>query len=99
MGFIEDIGVNLFLLDLVLDIDRLRAMLDGPWSFFKDLVVFKAPVGLQRTVDMVFDEMTIWVQLHNVPLAFMIVPIIQSIGGKLGKVLEVEIGEDGRWKM
>lgn len=36
-----------------------------------------------------------WVQCHNVPLAFMNADIIQTIGDRIGQVLEVESGEDG----
>lgn len=47
---------------------------------------------------MIFDEMSIWVQCHNIPLAFMHAPIIHSIGEHIGRVLEVEVGVEGRCK-
>lgn len=63
--------------------------------FFKDLIIFKAPRGLQNPSDLVFKEMDIWVQCHNVPLAFMHAPIIHSIGERIGRVLEVDSGLEG----
>ncbi|XP_073153566.1 uncharacterized protein [Henckelia pumila] len=93
---IEVIGENLFLLDFASLIDRRHALYDGPWTFFKDLVIFKAPLGLQKPNDMVFEEVPIWVQVHNIPIAFMHSKIIRNIAERLGRVLEIDSGEDGR---
>lgn len=63
--------------------------------FFKDLVIVKAPNGFQQAAKMVFDELPIWVQCHNLPLAYMHATILKNVGGRLGKVLEIEASEDG----
>lgn len=34
------VGENLFSLDCKSPIDKNRALTDGPWNFFKDLVIF-----------------------------------------------------------
>lgn len=75
--------------------DRLHSILDGPWNFFKDLVVFKEPTGLQNPAFMSFDEILIWIQCHNVPWAFMNAAIIRNIGERLGRIVEIDAGEDG----
>lgn len=93
---IDVIGENLFQLDFLSEADRRHCLMDGPWSFFIDLVVFQIPTGFQKSIDMVFDEMPIWFQCHNVPLAFMNVPILRNIGSKHVRVLEVDSGEDGK---
>lgn len=95
---IEVIGENLSLLDFQSLIDCHCALWDGPWNFFKDLVVFKASIGLQKPADMKFEEMTICVQCHNVPLAFVKASIIHSIGEDIGRMIEIEASEDGRCK-
>lgn len=92
---IEVIVENIFLLDFTSDLDRRHALSDGPWSFFKDLVVFTISKGLQKSADMVFEEIRIWVKCHNVPIAFMHSAIIRNIGMKIGRVLEVDAGDDG----
>lgn len=43
---------------------------------------------------MVFEEIPIWVQCHNVPIAFMHEDIIRHVGSQIGRVLEVEAGEE-----
>ncbi|XP_073152582.1 uncharacterized protein [Henckelia pumila] len=93
---IKVIGENLLFLDFASMTDRRRALMDGPWTFFKDLIVFKAPMGLQKSTDMVFDEIPVWVQCHNVPLAFMQDSIIRNIAEGIGRVIEIDSEEDGR---
>lgn len=44
---------------------------------------------------MVFDELPIWVQCHNVPLAFMHSTIIMNVGERIGRVLEIDATKDG----
>lgn len=92
---IEVIGENLFLLDFDSVVDKRYALDEGPWTFFKDLIIFQTPSCFQQAASMVFDEVPIWVQCHNLPLAYMHSSIIQNVGAKLGKVLEIESGEDG----
>lgn len=87
--------MNIFLLNFASLIDRRHTLLDGPWSFFKDMAIFQVPAGLQKTVDLVFDEIPIWVQCNNVPLAFIQSAILRNIGSKLGTVLAVDEGDEG----
>lgn len=68
--------------------DRCQCLMDGPWTFFKDMVVFQISTGFQKPIDMVFDEMPIWVQCHNVSLAFMHALIMRKIGSNIGRVLK-----------
>lgn len=89
------VGDNIFLLQFESLIDRRYAFDEGPWTFFKDLVIFKAPKGTQQAASIVFDELPIWVQCHNLPLAYMHSSILKNVGARLGKVIEVEAGEDG----
>lgn len=43
-----------------------------------------------------FDEYAVWVQLHNLPMAFKHPKIIKSIGGRLGRVCEVDTDDSGQ---
>ncbi|XP_073067166.1 uncharacterized protein [Primulina eburnea] len=92
---IEMVGDNLFSLDFNSKVDKKRALLDGPWNFFKDLVIFVEPQGLQNPADMVFEEVPLWVQLHNLPFAFMQADILRIVGEKIGKVIDVEAENSG----
>ncbi|XP_073016744.1 uncharacterized protein [Primulina eburnea] len=92
---IEAMGDNTFVCDFVSQRDRNRALTEGPWNFFKSLVIFKEPMGWQNPNDMVFNELGIWVQFHNLPLAFMQGKLLNKVGRHIGKVEEVDSGENG----
>lgn len=86
---------NIFLLDFTSQLDRRRALFEGPWNFFKDLIIFKEPTGLQNPSEIHFVEYAIWVQLHKLPLAFMHPTILRNLGGHIGKVCEVDTDKSG----
>lgn len=77
------IGDNLLLLDFQSIADRKHAMWDDLWSFFKDMIVFEDSIGLEKPTYMVFDEVSIWLQCHSVPLAFLHAFIILSVGERI----------------
>lgn len=92
---IEMVDENLFLLNFKALSDKKRALLEGPWNFFKDLVLFVEPHGMQNPNDISFLEAHLWVQFHNLPLAFTQPEILRNLGDTTGKVIEVEGGELG----
>lgn len=92
---IEMVGDNLFSMDFNSTIDRNRALLDGPLNFFKDLVIFAEPKGLQNPNQISFSEVPLWVQFHNLPVTFMQPAILRNLGTKIGKVTEVDTGDRG----
>lgn len=58
-------------------------------------MLFSEPHGLQNPNDLLFDEVPLSVQLHNLPLAFMHSTILRNLGEKLGTVIEVDEGDRG----
>lgn len=92
---IEVVGDNLFLADFSSPIDRTWVMRDGPWHFFNSLMAFKEPHDLQNPSDIVFDEITVWVQLHNLPFLYMHSSILSEIAAQIGTIQEVDMGVDG----
>lgn len=94
---IESVGNNIFLLEFKAEQDRRRPLKDGPWNFFKDLVLFKEIKGLQQPRAIEFTDSSIWVQCHNLPLAFMNKSTLQKIGNRIGIVEELDAGENGKF--
>lgn len=92
---IEIVGDNLFLIAFSSPADRRHTLLHGPWHFFQSLLLFKEPKGFQKPSEVCFDEFSIWIQCHNVPISCMDPIIIRKIGEKLGRVEEVDMGEGG----
>ncbi|XP_073137930.1 uncharacterized protein [Henckelia pumila] len=68
---IEFVGNNTFIIDFTSKVDRLRALREGPWSLFQDLIVIKEIQGLEGPQSVNYDEISIWAQCHNVPIAFL----------------------------
>lgn len=51
---------------------------------------------MQNPNEILFSELPLWVQLHNLPIAFMQSAILRNLGEKIGKVIEVEFGDQGQ---
>lgn len=51
---------------------------------------FHSPLGLQKPEDLLFDEIPIWVQCHNLLIVFMQSTILRYIGENIGRVIEVD---------
>lgn len=93
---IEIIGDNLFIAEFMNQSDKFRALNDGPWTFFNSLMSFIEPTDLQRAEQVIFEEFRVWVQLHNLPLICMHKTVISELGAMVGRVLEVDVGTDGK---
>lgn len=92
---IEMVGHNLFVASFSLATDKRIALEEGPWHYFQDLMILKETDTMQTPADVEFNEITMWVQCHNVPMACMEAGIIRRLGEKVGTVEEVDVGEEG----
>lgn len=92
---IEIVGHNLFVISFALESDKRVALEEGPWHFFQELMILQQTKAMQTPSEVEFDEISLWVQCHNVPLECMDPEIIRRIGGRIGKVEEVDVGEGG----
>ncbi|XP_073016147.1 uncharacterized protein [Primulina eburnea] len=90
----QSMGDNTFVLEFSSALDRRRALMGGPWNFFRDLVVFKELQGLQQPRSINFSEISVWVQCHNLPIAFMHRSILEKIGSQIGNIEEMDGGEN-----
>lgn len=92
---IEIMGDNLFIVVFSSQAERRNALLNGPWHFSQSLMIFKEVAGLQKPSKVHFEDLSTWVQCHNLPISCMAPSIIREIGEKIGKVEEVDLGETG----
>lgn len=92
---VEVTGDNRFIAVFATESDRRRAMYDGPWHFFQNLMVFKAAKGLQNPFDVEFEEFSVRAQLYNLPIACMDSDMVRRLGAQLGRVDEVDVSEGG----
>ncbi|KAH6796743.1 hypothetical protein C2S52_021297 [Perilla frutescens var. hirtella] len=92
---IEIVGDNVFLIIFTSEDDRRHVMMDGPWNYFNSHMVFKEPACLQNHCDIRFEDISIWVQVHNLPFICMNPTTIQRIGAqRCIKLEDMALGEE-----
>ncbi|KAL0009751.1 hypothetical protein SO802_004859 [Lithocarpus litseifolius] len=92
---VSDMGENrvLFLFRDKEDLDRV--LLQGPWSFDKYiLLLHKLEVG-ESVTSLLFHKAAFWVQIHGLPTLSQTREASLRIGGSLGKVERVDVGDKG----
>lgn len=92
---IEARGDNTIVCEFTSAQDQKRALEDGPWNFFRSLVIFRKTSGWEIPTTMPFDDFTIWVQCHNLPLALMQKELLYKVGRQIGEVVELDNGDNG----
>lgn len=84
---IEAMGNNSFIFEFHFQRDRKRALMDGPWNFSRNLIVFREPGEWKSSRSIAFVEMNIWVQFHNSPIECMHEDMIQKLGRMTGTIV------------
>ncbi|XP_057773171.1 uncharacterized protein LOC130992525 [Salvia miltiorrhiza] len=94
---IELIGRNTFAISLDFESDRDRITYDGPWHFFNELMILQQADPSNTAANTTFEQIPFWVQLHNMPIAYMDPHIIRRIGEQIGQVLEIDDNRGGSY--
>ncbi|KAL5578306.1 hypothetical protein UlMin_020005 [Ulmus minor] len=92
---VELIGSNLFILEFSSMRDRKRVLTNGPWNFFKNLVIFTEINADSKISSLNFDFLELWIQINNIPLSCMNRECDEVIGNSLGKLTEDAMGNSG----
>ncbi|KAL5783297.1 hypothetical protein ACOSP7_008326 [Xanthoceras sorbifolium] len=91
----ENVKENVFVFQFQNQADKRRVLTGGPWSFDKCLIVLEEPLGDGKFLEMGFNNVPFWVQLHNVPLVCMTKEIGWALGNKIGQVTDIDVGATG----
>lgn len=71
---------------------------NGPWTFDKELIILEEPNASQRSVELGFKNVDLWIKLINLPMGFRNKVEARKIGNSIGKFLEIgERNEDLIW--
>ncbi|KAL5847186.1 hypothetical protein ACOSQ3_010710 [Xanthoceras sorbifolium] len=92
---VESIAINTYIFRFKCVWDRKCILEEGPWYFDKQLIVLQEVEGLGKLSDADFKSFPIWIQLYNVPLAWLNKDAGYFLGGMVGIVKEVDTGESG----
>ena len=75
--------------------DKDRVLEGRPWIFKGNLFVVVDFDGRTPPSQMVFDTEAFWIQMYDLPLAFMSREMGFKLGSTVGKVEEVDTNENG----
>lgn len=92
---VESLRNKIFMFKFSLGEDKRRVLSGGPWHFDHALIVLQEPCGIGNVTEQSFSHVSLWVQLHNVPLMCMDTSTIHEIKAKIGKVEDVATDATG----
>ncbi|XP_057808786.1 uncharacterized protein LOC131023260 [Salvia miltiorrhiza] len=91
----ELVGRNIFAATFDLESDREHILTEGPWHYFNELMILQETDTKSTAANAEFDKITLWVQLHNMPITCMEASVVRRIGEQIGRVIEVDCGAGG----
>ncbi|GLU08536.1 hypothetical protein SLE2022_254430 [Rubroshorea leprosula] len=91
------LGNNLFAFYFFHPVDMQRVLAEGPWCFDNHIMVLQEAQGGRQVVKEELFEVPFWIQIHNLPLDRLTVESGKNIGGAMGRLIEVDVGEGNIW--
>ena len=92
---VRDIDDNLFLAVFNRGDDMERVIIQSPWKFDKKLIqMIRFEVDMQPT-DVKFVYSTFWIRIYNLPILSMVYEVREDIGNNIGRLVEVDVPENG----
>ncbi|XP_035541505.1 uncharacterized protein LOC118344579 [Juglans regia] len=91
----HEFRANCFIITFVNPGDTNRVLRGKPWLFDNHSFILRMFDGITQPNKINFEEEEFWVQLHNLPLACMNKIVRELIGSSVGKVVDVDVIEDG----
>lgn len=90
-------GDNIFFIQFRSMVEKLRVMSEGPWTFDRSLVVLNSPKDFESISKLVFSEISIWIQVHNVPFKCLTRAMAQIVGESIGCVEDIDCDDSDAW--
>ena len=92
---VRDIDDNLFLAVFNRGDDMERVIVQSPWKFDKKLIqMIRFEADMQPT-DVKFVYSTFWIRIYNLPILSMVYEVREDIGNNIGRLVEVDVPENG----
>ena len=93
---LRDLGENILLFEFSDSLDLTRVLEFKPWTFNKNIVVFREVTEVEEVPTLEFSMVNFWVQLHNLPHTSLNQATGEAIGKSIGKVIDVADPKDDR---
>ena len=91
---IRDSGDNVLVFEFEDVMDLERVLEYEPWSYNKSLMAFQRVYDVEQIPHLVYNQVTFWVQLHNIPLKNLNHETGEAIARAIGTVIQVANPED-----
>lgn len=92
---IESLGENRFILLFTMLEDKHRILIGGPWHYDNALLILEEPTGVGEISSLKFDRITLWAQIHNIPIMCMNGDTTLALGRRIGTIKELDLGPNG----
>lgn len=79
---------NVFLFKFFHELDVRRVLEDGPWTFNQQTLIVKKLEADEQLANVKLFEISMWVQVYDLPLGFNSEFILKSIGNYVGKFMK-----------
>ena len=88
-------NIVLFVFDNLMEVDKI--LKSQPWSFDKHLILMQHYSNDVPVIELVFEKVPFWVQVHDLPNSFMTRKVVESLCEVVGEVQKTDgaVDEDG----
>lgn len=93
---VQDLNKNMFLFRFSSKRDVETVVKGGPWSFDRNLLVFKRISGEEQPSEMAMNTADFWARVYDLPLKLRTDATAKKVGDTLGKFVEVDTKEGNR---
>ncbi|KAM0891956.1 hypothetical protein ACQ4PT_026068 [Festuca glaucescens] len=90
----KKLGENIFMITLLQNLGKKKALECGPWMFSNDLVVVVDYDPAKSVEEYEFTAVPIWIRILKLPLGKMNKATGEMIGEKMGEWLQADVGDD-----
>ncbi|KAK3193163.1 hypothetical protein Dsin_024473 [Dipteronia sinensis] len=94
---IKSVGDNTFMFFFRSLEDRNQIWNRCPWQFDKSLIFLGKPIGSGDISKIAFDQVGIWVQIHNIPIMCMNRRTARRLADQIGVVIEIPTDSKECW--
>lgn len=96
---IKEVEPGLFRFQFFHKVDLLRILNGGPWSFDNYMLVLTSMQIGDVPSEIPLNHITMWVQVHDLPIGFMSQIVAQHLGNFIGQYVEYDPNNDkGGWR-
>lgn len=96
---IKEVELGLFRFQFFHKVDLLRILNGGPWSFDNYMLVLTSMQIGDVPLEIPLNHITMWVQVHDLPIGFMSQIVAQHLGNFIGQYVEYDPNNDkGGWR-